>query len=572
MDDNKSYKEKLEEKIQEMYEQYLNDKLSLVFNTVLGKIFYNTIRYKVLNDITKIDCEKLEKIYEQRTLYFLYPSCFEEGYVKAIGRDHRVDLMDMNGNFYFDMTYQMPYYVSQADIYGIWCKDGELHRPSEGWFLANLEQDKYSNLEGYYFFSVDDKKLKIGPFTSAREFIDGFAVVEHDGKWNILNHDMQFVFPKSYKYISNIDFGRVRVHDGLKSKTIYLGMKDYQVKKAVRGYICSNEKRTFKIKYRPVKMFDDNSVLCFHNNHYYLCDVANDKYQILEPLVPSFTYSWGSVNPCIVYDDNFIYDKENKIVYFPYNGKLINITKYYKDHLLNNTVNNFIFSKGVRVNRCVKDILTLNEFHCKNIDEIEEMMKREREKNKEILEKQKEDMLQVEIENRKWQERENQRKSEENIRNGLEKLKEALELLKNNAGNIGIKKIQYDIDFIVNDEYLEIPKEIMPALKYIDLSLVDFTNVKVSGIDFRGCNVEHINPQNVYNRDLRGCDFRGMYISPFMKFDDVDIRGCKFSYDTNDKTMDVFNQSLARAIYDETTLFNGVPLSHHIEKNRSSAK
>ncbi len=48
----------------------------------------------------------------------------------------------------------------------------------------------------------------------------------------------------------------------------------------------------------------------------------------------------------------------------------------------------------------------------------------------------------------------------------------------------------------------------------IDLANVEFTNVKVSGIDFRGTNIEiggyNLKPQTVYNKDLSNCNFEGI--------------------------------------------------------------
>jgi hypothetical protein len=37
-------------------------------------------------------------------------------------------------------------------------------------------------------------------------------------------------------------------------------------------------------------------------------------------------------------------------------------------------------------------------------------------------------------------------------------------------------------------------------------------------------------------------------------------------------TMNVFNESLERAIYDETTTFNGIPLSIYREKKQAVGK
>jgi hypothetical protein len=567
MDDNMSYEERLKEKIAEMYETYLNEKLSLVFNGKIGELSHNVIRHKVLNDITKVDQEKLSYIFEKGTYTNITfnPSRFVEGYIILENwYDGRMDLIDMSGNFYFGMTYEMPSYILMPDVYGKLCKKNELHNVSEGWFLANLEADRYSNLDGYYYFSIQDKNLKIGPFTKAYDFTDGFAVVEKDGKWNVLNHDMRFVFPKSYDYITRVDFGRVKVRDGIRSKTIYLGMKDYEVKRSGFGYSCSNGKQQFKIKYQPVKMFDDKTVLCFHDNHYYLFDVNRNIYQKLDPLVVYWTYWKENVDTDVFYDDNFIYDKENKKVYFPYNGRLLDITEFYIAHLAN--------IDKIKVKRDIGDIKTLDEFVSKNFDKVQEMMAEEREKNKAILERQQEEILQNEIKEKQKEEKEKLRKKEEDQKEGLIKLKEALELLRDDGINLGIKKIQYDISFIVVGDHLEIPKDFIQVLKYIDLSLFDFDNVKVSGIDFRGCNVEHINPQRVYNKDLSNCNFEGVYINPFISFDDVDIRGAKFGYDTNGIRIDMLNQSLERAIYDDTTTFNGIPLSLYLEKKQSAGK
>ena len=103
-------------------------------------------------------------------------------------------------------------------------------------------------------------------------------------------------------------------------------------------------------------------------------------------------------------------------------------------------------------------------------------------------------------------------------------------------------------------------------LRHIDLSLVSFKNVKIAGIDFRGCNIS-LNPQEVYNKDLRGCNFEGMFVPPFMDFTGTDIRGARFSQDNNPLTLDGYNTTLLNATFDETTTYNGIPFDVHIEKH-----
>ena len=123
--------------------------------------------------------------------------------------------------------------------------------------------------------------------------------------------------------------------------------------------------------------------------------------------------------------------------------------------------------------------------------------------------------------------------------------------------------IEEDDLFITVEDHKEInPLYIeMGLLKFINLSYVTFENVNVEGIDFRGCNDIGINPQLVYKKSLRNCNMEGIYISPFKDFTEVDIRGCKFSDDNNPKTIDRMNTTLDDAIYDETTTYNGIPLT-----------
>ncbi len=57
-----------------------------------------------------------------------------------------------------------------------------------------------------------------------------------------------------------------------------------------------------------------------------------------------------------------------------------------------------------------------------------------------------------------------------------------------------------------------------------------------------------------------------MFVGPFMNFSGVNIRGTKFSDDTDSKTIDRMN-SFANSIYDENTTYNGIPFTVILEKN-----
>ena len=60
------------------------------------------------------------------------------------------------------------------------------------------------------------------------------------------------------------------------------------------------------------------------------------------------------------------------------------------------------------------------------------------------------------------------------------------------------------------------------------MSLIDFTNVKVSGIDFRG-SAARINPQTVYNKDLSNGVFDSSNIKFFDDLTGVNIEGADFT-------------------------------------------
>jgi len=114
--------------------------------------------------------------------------------------------------------------------------------------------------------------------------------------------------------------------------------------------------------------------------------------------------------------------------------------------------------------------------------------------------------------------------------------KEAVTSLNNLKMDIDIEKIKLDdinnIFFKNNglpneNGYIEIAdlfKDNM-VLRMIDLSIIDLTNVDIRGMDFSGTNI-HINPQNVYNKDMTCVNAVGLKFSPFTdKFDDVILNG-----------------------------------------------
>ena len=192
----------------------------------------------------------------------------------------------------------------------------------------------------------------------------------------------------------------------------------------------------------------------------------------------------------------------------------------------------------------------------------------------EILQNEKEYLLL----NKKSLEEARKKLIEENKRKVQEKINELVKLL-DATEKLGIepKKLYGMIpigreELLVNiDDHYEINRNFVENLRFFNLSLIDFTNVKVSGIDFRG-SAARINPQTVYNKDLSDCNFEGIFISPFVDFSGVNIKGAKFSVDSDVRTVDVFNNTFRNAIYDENTTYNGIPLVDLLDSEKQKQR
>ena len=325
----------------------------------------------------------------------------------------------------------------------------------------------------------------------------------------------------------------------------------YNVKKKLTGYQCSKDNDKFTIKYEPVKIIGKKYVLCCSssrkNMDYYLFDRENNSYKRLGKLTDMY------------YTENFIrdYSTHEEKYYFTYNGEMYDITGYYKKYLKDNKI--IEIKKGVEILSkddffIKKEELIRNEYHDDEKNKREEQEKRTKEE---------ENIKLAEI---KKQNEASDVERQEKYNEALKELKEAIDRLeqleqtKHETIRIPVKDIFIDVGSHkeINPLYLEI------GLKHIDLKGVSFDGVKIAGIDFRGCNIS-FNPQRVSERDLRGCNFEGILIPIFTDFTGVDIRGAKFSKANDANTMNVINAYFREAIYDETTTYDGIPLTELIE-------
>ena len=422
-------------------------------------------------------------------------------------------------------------------------------------------------------------------YDSIRSFDNGFAMVKNNGKWNYINTSGNLISDVWYDAVENFydgyawcqkgnDYylidtdGRVLYKSKFKrdvksisnflliGKSIFnkdIDMGTYDVKKTLFGYICSNSHDTYKVKYNPVKRFGFRYTLCVNENNLILYDRVSNEYDCL-----------GDIGD-ISYNDNFIFDKKNDKVYLVYENQIIEITEYYKSN----------FANVCKIDICsgITGILSREEFSLKSMSEIDKLMEEEKVKNKFIKETRKkiedEKKQNEELEKIKKQQEMLEQKNKEDELRALKNIQSSLTILQKiySSGHNSTTRAKIDNIFIQVGDHLEIIPIIIGALKFFDLSIVNFKNVKVNGIDFRNCNID-INPQIVYQKDLSNCNFEGVYISPFKNFSGVDIRGARFSYDNDSKTRDMFNMTFKDAIYDETTTYNGMSFMEILNKEQ----
>ena len=124
---------------------------------------------------------------------------------------------------------------------------------------------------------------------------------------------------------------------------------------------------------------------------------------------------------------------------------------------------------------------------------------------------------------------------EENRKKVQEKITELLKLVETTE-RLGVdpKNLYHSIPIgkeellVTIDDHYEINRNFIEYLRFLNLSMIDFSNVKVSGLDFRG-SAARINPQLVYKKDLSNSIFDTSNIKFYDDFTGVNIEGADFS-------------------------------------------
>ena len=325
-------------------------------------------------------------------------------------------------------------------------------------------------------------------------------------------------------------------------------LKNYKVKKTLSGkYKCISPDGTtkFKLDYEPLIILNKNNVICIKDDYrLYSYDDRKKEYSFLS-IMPHYH---------IMYDHYFLalWDYDSMDIYLICDDKLIDISNYFKKNLVG--------KKSIDINTSI-ELLTEPEFEKLSKKQKEELMNKLMGKTTKLTEENEktkyENELKKQIEESKIEQENLNRnyiRELETYSNSLNKLLELRARLK----NIPKKKCRPDYMFETIGDHKEMPSIVVMGLPIIDLSIVSFKGVKISGVDFTGTNIK-LDPQEVYKKNLKNCNFTGVYLDPLINFNGSDIRGAKFSADNNPATIDLMPR-FKKAIYDEYTTYNGVSL------------
>ena len=419
------------------------------------------------------------------------------------------------------------------DLWGHINTKGE-HMPCHGEGADDFEDglgsvyDRVKTVYGYKsenekFFNKDYKHVDC---TYHRKFYNGISSYRDDEGYYFIND-------KYKKINSSVWFCSI----SSKSRSrFYASINDESVTVSHMPYVIFQGRYIYCVDDSPMDDFGYHTSL--HHNMAYGKNITF--FTKKGYLYDSKTNEYKSFPEGSYYADGLICVKENGQVkkLFIYDDNIIDVTEYTKKH-------NIAFDRLIFEPQKHLSILTKEEFEEKYQGDIEAI---EREHDITNL---------IEFKERKEKEQKEQELAKKEALAELARALEKIEELK--SVPVEVERIAVGNIFNAVGDHKEVAKVYQSALKYIDLSLVSFKNVDVSGLDFSGTNAI-INPQEVYNKDLSCCDFSGIYVDPIMmNFNGVNIRCAKFGSDNDPYTYDMM-PNFSGAIYDEQTTYNGISL------------
>ena len=560
-------KEKLDGIVKEKYYEYVKAKLDMLLNFDPGEdeeiiSLDSNIRYEEpTSDYPKMEME-FDPYYGPHGDYTMY-------YILCDGR--YVDQKSNNNNFYIIGNGM---YVKDDKIYKCERKGESIEKKeikdkrkidgaSQYVAIRPFQEDRaviYYRKDGKEYYSYVDtnfKRITLKWFAYAYDFTYGYAVVGLGEKFNVIDIDGNLILKKNVAKSSDIRITPCFIETPNELIGIRKNYGEYKVRKKAfqNGYVCRNSKDKFETSLVPLRIYDSRFLLGTNEKKAYLFDRVKDEYIDLGI----------GVNVYYSEKDNIIINYKENIAYMIYNQTLIDISRYYKDNL--------IYRKKFSFKKEKIEIMSYDDFYSHNLEEIDQIFKGLVEEEKERKEKEKKEKELNEILEAKRQKEIKEKERLERRKQQLLQFQELANAIKQDTNEKDeAERASINDIFIEVDDHLEFNPTLIDMLMFIDFTSFSCDNVKMSGIDFRGCNIS-FDPQKVYNKDLHNSNFEGVHISPFRIFDGVNIIGCKFGENDRESSIEYFNPNIFKnAIYDKTTTFNGKPLTTLIEEEIQTKK
>ena len=437
----------------------------------------------------------------------------------------------------------------------------EIGKFHDGWAIVVKKQKdetwyNYVNREGDFLFNEWITGITCHPIEN------GYIPVTSNGKQSLMDLSGKIIFPFTKMKSSYYDERYKQSYPNFfvyreKIKPKKIEMDGYSVTSSPFGYVVKNGNSRYVLKYKPIKAFGKRYIICLNVKDVMLYDPILDEYTPL-----------GEAHE-VRYDDNFIINHKKRIIYLQYNNEVLDVADYY--------YRNLIKKKEIHIKKDIK-ILSKDEYCNMNEDDIRKLVNEEKERlekeKEEQQRKEDEEKLQALKEAQEQQAEENKRLLSETINH----VKEGIEKLNVLTDKLGeVVRMKMGRPFITVGDHKEInPSYISIGLiKYMDFSGETFEDVKVSGMDFRGLNIDSLNPQKVYPKeepDLSNCNFEGVYFPVITDFTGVNISGAKFSSNNDFRVFDINKEALSRGIYDEFTTLDGIPLVEQLSKDNKERR
>ena len=403
---------------------------------------------------------------------------------------------------------------------------------SNGWGLIETEK-------GINFINKHGDLISKEYYDDAYDFEYGLAIIGRNHKLTIINTKGERVIDEWFDEKTDLE---------IQSSTAYrIGKKCYNINEFIRknnvittkrGYTIMKNGVAFDVKFEPVMVYGTRYVLCKNKNgkNLVLYDKTTNKYQDI-----------GSIE-AIDYDENFIINHRTNSVDLFYRDQRLDVTEYYYDNLMEKE--KFYITEGV-------PLLTKEDFMISGECAKRDSENKKKEKNKEIARQQKEAEEKIALLQLQKILRDKEIKTSiENALTIIQEKFEELERLYKETGIIGRVKLENAIKDVGN--HREINPIILKLgwLMFVDFTGETFEKVKMSGIDFRNCNINSLKPQEVDGPDLSNCNFEGIHFDPMTQFAGVNICNTKFSDDNDERTPDIM-PNFNGAIYDDRSTYNG---------------